>query len=37
MSLQLAQRNAFALSKTLMVCIVLVLTDDGYGRGSRCA
>ena len=31
MSLQLAQRNAFALSRTLMVCIVLVLTDDGYG------
>ena len=31
MSLQLAQRHAFALSKTLMVCIVLVLTDEGYG------
>jgi hypothetical protein len=31
MSLQLAQRHAFYLSKTLMVCIVLVLTDEGYG------
>jgi hypothetical protein len=31
MSLQLAQRNAFALSKTLMVCVVLIQTDAGYG------
>lgn len=31
MSLQLAQRRAFDLAKTLLVCVVLIQTDYGYG------
>jgi hypothetical protein len=31
MSLQLAQRHALSLAKTLMVCVVLIQTDGGYG------
>jgi hypothetical protein len=31
MSLQIAQRRAFNLAKTLMVCVVLIQTDGGYG------
>lgn len=30
MSLQLAQRRAFDLAKTLLVCVVLIQTDLGY-------
>ena len=30
MSLQLAQRSAFDLAKTLLVCVVLIQTDFGY-------
>lgn len=30
MSLQLAQRCAFDLAKTLLVCVVLIQTDAGY-------
>lgn len=30
MSLQLAQRRAFDLAKTLLVCVVLIQTDFGY-------
>ena len=30
MSLQLAQRSAFDLAKTLLVCVVLIQTDLGY-------
>jgi hypothetical protein len=31
MSLQTAQRRAFDLANTLMVCVVLFHTDAGYG------
>ena len=31
MSLQLAQRRAFDLAKSLLVCVVLIRTDGGYG------
>lgn len=31
MSLTLAQANAWNLAKTLMVCVVLFTTADGYG------
>ena len=31
MSLQLAQANAFHLAKSLLVCVVLIRTDGGYG------
>lgn len=31
MSLSLAQRCAFDLAKTLLVCVVLIQTDAGYG------
>lgn len=31
MSLQLAQRCAYDLAKTLMICVVLIQTDSGYG------
>jgi len=31
MSLKLAQAHAFSLAKTLMVCVVLIQTSDGYG------
>ena len=30
MPLQLAQRHAFDLAKTLLVCVVLIKTDFGY-------
>ncbi|MFN3945296.1 MAG: hypothetical protein ACK4K7_10230 [Allosphingosinicella sp.] len=30
MSLSLAQRRAFDLAKSLMVCVVLIQTADGY-------
>lgn len=30
MSLTLAQANAWSLATTLMVCVVLVATSDGY-------
>ena len=30
MSLQVAQRRAFDLAKTLLVCVVLIQTDFGY-------
>lgn len=30
MSLKLAQRSAFDLAKTLLVCVVLIQTDAGY-------
>jgi len=31
MSLSLAQRNAWSLAKTLMVCITLFRTEEGFG------
>jgi hypothetical protein len=31
MSLKVAQANAWSLAKTLMVCVVLFQTTDGYG------
>jgi len=31
MSLALAQANAWSLATTLMVCVVLFATSDGYG------
>ncbi len=31
MSLNLAQANAWSLAKTLMVCVVLFSTPEGYG------
>lgn len=31
MSLSLAQRNAWSLATTLMVCVVLFQADGGYG------
>jgi hypothetical protein len=31
MSLSLAQRNAWSLAKTLMICVTLFKTDGGYG------
>lgn len=30
-NLKLAQANAWSLAKTLMVCVVLFQTADGYG------
>jgi hypothetical protein len=30
MSLTLAQANAWSLATTLMVCVVLIATTDGY-------
>ena len=30
MSLTLAQANAWSLATTLMVCVVLIATSDGY-------
>ncbi len=31
MPLSLAQRRAYDLAKTLMICVVLIQTDGGYG------
>jgi hypothetical protein len=31
MSLKIAQANAWSLAKTLMVCVILFQTADGYG------
>ncbi len=31
MSLNIAQRNAFNLASTLMVCVILFKAGDGYG------
>lgn len=31
MPLSLAQRRAHDLAKTLMICVVLIQTDSGYG------
>ncbi len=31
MSLSLAQKNAWSLARTLMVCITLFKVDSGYG------
>lgn len=36
MSLQFAQRRAFDLAKTLLVCVVLIQTDGGYSVMLAC-